>query len=484
MKLFEVLPDRFFQLFCGKNRFFYAEAVLLLYEQYQVNRFGIDYEVMRDLFQELIETREEAGQSFDLEEEQEQWSPGDEPGDAFRVKANALLRRLRETGWVDVEVRDNFRHYIFLPHYSSRILGVLKDLCENRSVEYQRFAFVTYQLLSGEDAAKRPSFAIIEADRITRQFVEELRILVNNMKHHMDQLISKTTIQEVLDHHFDEYRAKIVDRSYHRLKTSDHVSRYRHRILETVQRWLLDRDLFAEAVEDGLRNEFFSSRDEADQKLREALLSVEEVYRGLDEMFYQIDVRHNRYLRASYDRARYLSQHSLRMDHLLARILEWIAGNGRNGEMPVEEELTALSRLQRVEHLTEQSLFTPRRKPVQHRPEEHRVVEIPEELRKQLRDKNLERMRHAVTREKIRDYVYARLGDRGEMDIEELAPESMEEFLYLVYVYLYGYGGSSGYRLVRENGDVVLEIGDYRFHRRKVVRVKDTKGVKLSADGH
>ncbi|MCL5780117.1 MAG: DUF5716 family protein [Firmicutes bacterium] len=111
-------------------------------------------------------------------------------------------------------------------------------------------------MLTGEEAKQRPSFAILEADRMTQQFLEELRVLVNNMKHHMEQVAGKTSVQEVLDHHFDEYKAKIVDRSYHRLKTSDHVSRYRNRILETVQGWLLDYDLFMDAVEDGVRSNY------------------------------------------------------------------------------------------------------------------------------------------------------------------------------------------------------------------------------------
>ncbi|SHE39035.1 hypothetical protein SAMN02745133_00341 [Desulforamulus putei DSM 12395] len=34
------------------------------------------------------------------------------------------------------------------------------------------------------------------------------------MKYHMEQVAGKATVQEVLDHHFDEYKAKIVDRSY------------------------------------------------------------------------------------------------------------------------------------------------------------------------------------------------------------------------------------------------------------------------------
>ena len=189
-----------------------------------MNRFGIQYDIMRDLTQELLETQEELGLVFEDDEDQEQAVPEGPVADPFRIKANALLRRLERLGWIQVETRDNFRAFIVLPHYSSRLLALFQDICEARAVEYQRFAFITYQLLTGEEARMRPSFAAMEAGRMTGQFVDELKILVNNMKYHMERVAAKTSVQEVLSHHFDEYKTQIIDRSYHRLKTSDHVS--------------------------------------------------------------------------------------------------------------------------------------------------------------------------------------------------------------------------------------------------------------------
>lgn len=475
MKLFEVLPDRLFQLFTGKNRQIYAEAVLLLYEQYQENRFGIEYEIMRDLYQEMIEAQEESGLHFEIEEDSELNTPAETDAgyDLFRAKANALMRRLKALEWFKVEDRDNFRQYIVLPHYASRILAVLKELCQERTVEYQRYAFVTYQLLVGDEAKIRPAFAILEAQKMTEQFLDELTILANNMKHHVEQVAAKTSIQDVLDHHFDEYKAKIVDRSYHRLKTSDHVARYRHQILQTIQRWLLDDSLFAEAVEDGLRSEFFATREESEQGLRKALLAVDQVYRGLDDIIRQIDYRHNQYLRASYDRARYLSQHTQGLEQRIALLLEWLPARLSRESAP-ETELGSLFRLQQVEQLTPASLYVPRKKRTVREPQPHVPLAVPEELKKQLREQSLTKMQQRITREKIKNYVLSRLGEREEMGMEELAPQNLEEFLYLTYVYLYGYDGTAGYRLVRGE-DRILTIGTYRFHDRRIQRLRKGK---------
>lgn len=466
MNLFDVIPEGLFQLLTGANRKLYAEALLLLYEHSQRERFGIRYEVMRDLLQELLETRSDAGMPMALEEDE----PADAEGagqitleDYARAQANAMLRRLERLKWIDVETRSQFEAYIVLPHYASRLIGVFQELCEARTVEYQRFAFVTYQLLTGEEAKLRPCFAVMEAAQVTKQFRQELIALYNNMKHHMESVVQKTSIQEVLDHHFETYKSQIVDKSYHRLKTSDHVARYRFQILHTVQQWLLDRELLQEAAMDGVKSELYSTAEEAEHAVREALFFIEETYVGLEEIFYQIDVRHNQYLRSSYDRARYLSQQSEGLDRRLARLIELL------GKQTQESELALLT-LRQVRGWSEQSLFAPRRRKAPHQPEKHVTIPIPEHVMEELRQRNIEKMRKAITRKKVDHYVLSRMGDRKRMEIAELAPRNAEEFIMLGYVYLYGSDGGSCFRLDRSASRPVVRIGGYRFHNHDIVR--------------
>jgi hypothetical protein len=499
MKLFEVLPDNFFRLLTGSNKELYAEAGLLIYEQSQRDRFGIRYDVMRDALQELIETRQELGLVYapdddELPEDEVPSSGGRTKGarrgsesmrfgeskpqqitveEAARMQANAMLRRLEALKWIDVEDRDQFQRYIVLPHYASRMLGLFKELCEARSVEYQRFAFTTFQILTGGEAERRPCFAVREALQITLQFRQELITLYNNMKHHMEQVVQKMSIQEVLDHHFDTYKSQIVDKSYHRLKTSDHVSRYRHHILQKVQDWLLDRDLMEETIADGLQSDFYQSREEAEDDIRRSLLTIEEIYAGLDEIFYQIDVRHNQYLRSSYDRARYLSQHQTGVTQQLGMLLEHLSQRAIDLglETNFEEALgMRLFRMQQIGQWSEGSLFTPRKRRQPHQPERHIEVDIPEEWKEQLHQENLERMRRSITRKKVERFVLDKMGERDQMEIRELAPNSVEELLLLTYVYLYGQDGYSAFRLQRNEERVIVRIGPYRFHNHTVVR--------------
>lgn len=74
-----------------------------------------------------------------------------------------------------------------LPHYANRLIGVLKELCEARTVEYQRFAFLVYQSLTGEGARLQPCSAVMSAAEVSGQIRQELVALYNNMKHLMEQ---------------------------------------------------------------------------------------------------------------------------------------------------------------------------------------------------------------------------------------------------------------------------------------------------------
>lgn len=469
MKLFDVIPEGLFLLLTGSNKQIYAEILLLLYENVQAERFGIRYEVMRDLIQELLETHEELGQSIHeldhdekplLQREPEQISLEE----AMRAKANAILRRLETMRWIGVETRSQFDRYLVLPHYSIKLIGLFKEICEAKSVEYQRFAFLIYQSLTGEAAKLQPCSALLSAADVSAQFRQELIALYNNMKAHMEQIVRKTSIQDVLDHHFEQYKSQIIDKSYHRLKTSDHVARYRMQILNTVQQWLLDSEIMEEAALDGVKSGLYAVLEEAERAVRQALFFIEETFLGLDELFYQIDVRHNQYLRSSFERARYLSQQSEGTEQQIAKLLELLS------KVSPSEEQDRIFAIRQIRALSDHSLLPPRRKRAPHQAEAHIVIDMPEHIRQELKEKSVEKMRKAITRKKVNEYILQKLDGRTEMELIELAPHNAEEFILLGYVYLYGNDGGSSFRLQRRTDRQVLVIGNYRFDNHTIKR--------------
>ena len=467
MELFDVLPERFFGLLAGKCRRIYAEAGLCLYEQYRLAQFGIEQEILRDKFQELIESWAEAGVAY----EDDVFSEKDNAIEESRAKANHMIRRMKEFGWLDYEQRENFKIFILLPHYSSRLWGLFANLCEGRAVEYQRFAFTTYQVLSGDGAKVQPSMAVLEAERLAEEFVEELRILLNNIKSKMEQVSSQTSLQDVLSPHFVEYRADIVDRSYHRLKTSDHVSRYRIRILQEVQDIRQNKERFRSLCDDAVRRQLADSMDAAEYRMKASLQTIEEIYRGLDDMFAQIDRRHNQYVRASYERALYLQQEgSARTESMIAGILMAVAE--AHDQRRDIDELPCIFRLQTTNMLLPSSRYVPRKKRVLRPNTDIPIRSIDETLRERVRRESAERVARSISRQKIETWILNVLGQRSSMEIGELLALLREteslDLLQLLYVYLYGYDDWAKYRLGKNKE--IEEQDTVRYSNRTVRR--------------
>lgn len=463
LHLFEVLPETYFNLFSRKNRQIYADVLTVLYGQYREQRFGVEYTPMRDLIEELLETRAELGMVVDVEE----LSIIDSDESPFRIQANAILRLLKENGWIYIETRESWIQYIVLPHYTSRILATFYELCEGRPVEYQQFAFSIYSALTGSEAQRRPSMALYDAKEKTAEFAEELSLLANNIKHHSEQLRTKDTFQGVLDHHFDEYLPAIVEKSYHRLRTSDHVSRYRQTILDTLQKWLLDEQWIARAAQDALNNEvyYLSSPEAAAEKVRQYIHEIMDTFNELDDIFTEIDKRHNKYIRASYNRLRLKTQHNSGTDTFISKILSWIGS---------DNSLTVIAsnynNIQSTRQITDNSFYMPRKSSIPFKPVTHIVLPINDEMKESFRNQFWEHMQGTITPEKTRDYVFSRMDGRTEMRIEELAPTNMEEFLHLAHIFLYSCQNGIGYQLIRSDKDRILHIGPYQFSDRKVKR--------------
>lgn len=460
MKLFEVFPERFFQIFAGTNKKIYAEAAFLLFEQYQTYRIGIQYEVMQDLFQELIETKQEFGEGF-VDEDLAESNVGI---DKAREIANYLLRRFIELEWIEIETRDQFQDFIILPIYTSKLLSTFKELCDGKTVEYQRYSFLTYQLLTGPEAKNRPGFTLIEAEKISLQFLEELRALLNNMKHHIETVVKKNNIEEILNYHFNEYKSKVIDKSYHRLKTSDHVSKYRQKIIQIIQDCILDDNFIEEAVTDLVNGNLIDNISEAKNSILNSLYNIQSIYDDFDELLYQIDLRHHQYLRAIYYRARYLVNYNSGIEQRLGTIIEWLATTNLTDIS--QFNLTTMIHLQQ---LTEKSLYTPRKKKTTQVKQQHQVTEIPEQLIELMKKENTQKLKDAIHRDRVSNYVLERIGTQNEINIENFFPNTNKEFLYFAHIYLYGYDEKSNYQLIGTDNAYTTKQ-NLTFTDRKVVK--------------
>ena len=75
----------------------------------------------------------------------------------------------------------------------------------------------------------KPGIVLMQIWENTDLLITGLKNLNSNIKHYIDELTKHSTVAEIMDALFNDYITNIVDKAYHRLLTSDNVSKFRPR---------------------------------------------------------------------------------------------------------------------------------------------------------------------------------------------------------------------------------------------------------------
>ena len=138
MQLFSRIPDRFFSILSSAKKELYVQALFVLREA-----FRTELVIRReDLTSMLIDSMEDAISEADFSEEAIE--DGDSAGQEGNLsgKAHLLIRRLKETGWIDTEYEvHSFDENITVPDYSVSVINLLFDL-SNEAVSKRQISFV------------------------------------------------------------------------------------------------------------------------------------------------------------------------------------------------------------------------------------------------------------------------------------------------------------------------------------------------------
>ena len=225
MQLFELVSPRLFRPLAGPNRAFYAELLLLLWEEC---RHTADYSILRaeavsraeDYFAALAKPL--ALDADDAGDEAEQ--PTRDP----HTLALGFLLRLRRTGWL-TEQPGSYEEepaLAFVPEVTP-LLEALEEILNPRVVTYTGKLYKAWQLLQNVGEEKSPYENVLrEVAGDLEALNRSLRALNASIGHYIDRLTRNRTPQEVLEL-FDQYEEKVVAAAYHRFKTSDNLFNYR-----------------------------------------------------------------------------------------------------------------------------------------------------------------------------------------------------------------------------------------------------------------
>ena len=143
MKFFEAVPDELFSPLASPNRALYADALDVLCMAYrQKLRLPEDelYSMLRSRLEQQLADATFEGEDIDENELRD-----------ISGSASFLIRKQSAKGWFEKERGPDFREYITVPGYASRLLELFHELRDDRPARGFSYVFGTYSALRVAD---------------------------------------------------------------------------------------------------------------------------------------------------------------------------------------------------------------------------------------------------------------------------------------------------------------------------------------------
>lgn len=459
--MFQIISENFFVPLASPNKMIYWECLVKLFS---VMNHQLSFGVERDVLVQELQYYFEQEQAVSIEEE------GFE-GKNSRDQANWMLRRLEYYGWIDIETDKSYVQRASFKEYAVKIIKTLLEIEEGKQIEYQGYIYTIYSLVRSN--TDNPGIVLLSILENTDMLITGLKNLNSGIKHYIDELTKYKTPAEIMDVLFNDYIENIVDKAYHRLLTSDNVSKFRPEIVERLESKSRSKPYIEKASAE-LASIREISIEQAVELVYQYIHEIIDAFRNMDDILEEINQKNTQYQKAAINRAKFylIGGEDVRgqLKEILSELNERI--NADSMELGGIYRITFLDELVRIYSsgvLDEKSLYVPIEGKKEFKPVEL-AAELPDlELRQAKLQKMMEKMDRVLNPQKIDLYVENCMKDRKEMLASELPLKTTEDFVHMIYVRLYGQRKNMKYEITPGKD---ITVNGYQF-RDYMIRTKE-----------
>ena len=457
MDIFQIMGDSFFSPLSSPKRVIYWDCLQIIYRTY-VSEFsyGVDKETV---LLPLIDYFEELGEKAYLDDVAD--------GDA-RSEAGKCLRNLQQYGWIESEIGSDLKQKISMPNHAVIMMQTLQRIQSQKEMEYQSEISAIYSLLTTDELKNRPYPQVLKPvlER-TESLFSGLKQLNTSIRKYIDELTANQSAEEILKD-FMDYYDQIVSKSYHRLKTSDNISRFRGTIVKQIREFISDQQLFKRMVDGYMEIEGVQNEEEATGDVLQLLYRLQEMFSEYDEIMGEIDRKNTRYIRNAVERSKFLLTTSSDMEGKISSVLQAMAQELNQQEDAgvlevVSGELEQAFRLFPFKCITRESI---RVVPVVRKVTELDDVESRNVISKEERQRRKEEIRQKnkarFSRKNITEYVMNALENKERLHVLDFPHDSKRDIIRLIYIEIYSRTPNSPYRVIF-NRKKQIEVNGYRF---------------------
>jgi len=446
--LFDHVPENLFSILAGPLKELHAGLLFLIYDQYKRTIYTIPRETVIDLFCEYLETADTP----------EEWPEEEEeavPVQSVRDRASQLLRKFIDTQWVLQEQHYDYTFKISLPDYALFLLETMDKIRTGYRMEFRGRVLSVYQNLTGEEGMTY--VALQQAQESTAELIRGLTSLNHSIKKYTEKLLEFEDPHQIISQIFDQYQTQILGEQYYRLKTSEHISKYRTGILSRVKEWEANRAEIVNQAARMVEEKQAETRLEGENKIYEWLEFIEDSFNSMDDVLEEIDRRNSQYARSAVEKLRFQLQQGRGVEQQLVTLLRFLARQSREkGEYEeTPSEVARIIRLFRQRSVDELSVKLPSRSQKTHSPQPVQMVEINRETREKKLKRFRKRVKEEITVDEINRYAGDLLQNKVELPLSEIPLKTREHWIKLIYLLLYSRSRRAAYTLTGEQGSMV-----------------------------
>lgn len=358
MELFQIIPEKFFNLLSGKNQQLYVNALFEVFKAYeQGSVLGMDKLLAQQVIIEYLELHpyqefEDGIDDSDLSIE-----------DSNRERANRILRRFEECEWIDIDVNNDYVETLNFRDYAITIIEALKAVSQDTSYgedenhEFRGYIYTVYSLIMsehGEYAVK-----IDQIYKNTIAFVREIRKLDSRLKFYIKTIIENSEIKDLI-HLLVNYKVELMDQAYYRLKTSDNVNKYKLEIIKKLEEYQSDPVIMEMISREYLvksKNNYEIAKMKANKKIDDMI----DIYNSIDAIIDEIDNKNKIYVNTTIAKIKFLLNDDQNVIGKLNRILWFTAEKiKKNQSEKALKTIRPLFNLESHLQINSHSLYTPR----------------------------------------------------------------------------------------------------------------------------
>jgi hypothetical protein len=473
---FDILPLNIFNLFSTQGAIslqrHYMAILLRIYGLAEFNRFGLAREVVVAEIVDYLKDADAGGEiAVEMANQNSAMSaasnqPQDDSVSITGQKsegdyASYLIRRLEESGWIEREQHADYSETISLPDYAFTLLEAFRKIEEQKPHEFTGQIYTAHQLITAAETNKdfSPALAVTQAYENVRQMVRGLSELNQNIRRYVERATREKEIADLLHLQFNDY-SQTLGVSYHALKTSDHVSRYRRDIINQLQTWQLDPDWLTQTA-DEMALQSRLNPAQAEQTLASYLQFVIHQLDGLDPLLEDIDQRHAQYLRTSLRQIRYqLSNADGSFKDRLVSLARQLSALADDGETYLPEDAPT-PRQHPVDLPDIHSYYTPPQRRAPFMPDTVVLPTLNPADLVSLQDLTMKDVTQALSPEKVNRKVLGFFNGHNKLHITEIPTDVSGDLHWLTTILAYAHHPEVTYGLEITDGEPV-DMGTYR----------------------